>query len=1052
MKTQFRLFSVTILLVLCFLRLGENVIAQIASGVSEDSTYKKAEVLYVTTQNSAIPIAEARAMPEGTAVTVVGTVIVPTNVHYPNNWHTHIQDATGGILIFNLDGIPTTALGQRIEVTGVITTFNCDTEIRPISVTIVGNDELPVPLAKSTGQINEEAEGWLVKVSGEITGFATAGPHQTIDVNDGSGVATILIRQETSIDISSLETGTRGSFVGVAHQYDESGVCDTGYQVTPRYQTDLDIIDPQRPYHITGYVRDHTGAPVPGAIVSSEPWGLAFTDETGYYEMDMLIGGVYMVRAQVGSQSLSPEARVVVLPPSAENQNFTTLPQYGQLSGVVQERGTLQPIQNVRVSLGGDVTFTNEEGEYLLTQVLPGMHTLRVFASGYESYEIVGFNVAENDMLTKDVLLQSIQSQNYYLPYPGGVSYKCIQGVYGDFSHQEGSTWQYAFDFDMKNGDPVVAALEGRIVKVEEGFTEEQSCGNSACIDFTNHVRIRHADGSDTLYFHLNHNSVIVDEGDFVQRGEKIAESDNTGWTTSPHLDITRHKWGGWNSIPLAFADVSGDGIPQAGTTVYTSSNYPQTTTSTRDLILDDVPPRVSVELILTGIPTYTLSLRAFGYLSDVTEMKLARSDLGLEIASWSPYTTSAVWRYPVVYAQFRDGNGNLSEVVSDTVDAVGYETINASFAISPTVCVNSPITLTNQTTPFCEGCNWQWDFGNGVSSRGADPQFDFSGQSSFYGYWLPDVYTVTLSVSNAFTTTFFSRTVQALPQPSAGFTLIQDGHTITVTAENMDAASWYWTFGDGASANGRVATHTYTGATSLETYTVRLTVESHQGCTNSSYQSPSNPPIALEIDGPKAGLIGESFTFTATANVTATLPLTYVWNFGDEPIITHTGGISDAAVFSWTIPGPKTVMVTATNAGGTITATHSVTLYTPVQANFMANPTAGTVPLTVVFTNTSTGDYDSSLWDFGDGTSNTIQLPIYKYTKAGTYTVTLTVSGPGGSDMEIKTDYITVTEAPDDHYYVYLPLVLRSQTSVKTATKPLQVTSKRQTQKLYSR
>ena len=79
--------------------------------------------------------------------------------------------------------------------------------------------------------------------------------------------------------------------------------------------------------------------------------------------------------------------------------------------------------------------------------------------------------------------------------------------------------------------------------------------------------------------------------------------------------------------------------------------------------------------------------------------------------------------------------------------------------------------------------------------------------------------------------------------------------------------------------------------------------------------------------------------------------------------------------------------------------------------ANFTANVTSGVDPLTVQFTDLSTNAPTSWAWDFeNDGTvDSTEQNPIYTYSTAGTYTVNLTVSNAGGSDEEIKTDYITV-------------------------------------------
>ena len=81
-----------------------------------------------------------------------------------------------------------------------------------------------------------------------------------------------------------------------------------------------------------------------------------------------------------------------------------------------------------------------------------------------------------------------------------------------------------------------------------------------------------------------------------------------------------------------------------------------------------------------------------------------------------------------------------------------------------------------------------------------------------------------------------------------------------------------------------------------------------------------------------------------------------------------------------------------------------------PPVANFSGNPTSGNAPLTVYFTDTSTGSPTSWSWTFGDGGTSTAQNPSHQYTSANQYTVSLTATNAAGQDTETKTNYITVT------------------------------------------
>ncbi|MCK5723955.1 MAG: PKD domain-containing protein, partial [Gammaproteobacteria bacterium] len=88
-----------------------------------------------------------------------------------------------------------------------------------------------------------------------------------------------------------------------------------------------------------------------------------------------------------------------------------------------------------------------------------------------------------------------------------------------------------------------------------------------------------------------------------------------------------------------------------------------------------------------------------------------------------------------------------------------------------------------------------------------------------------------------------------------------------------------------------------------------------------------------------------------------------------------------------------------------------------PPVADFSGSPILGFTPLTVNFTDQSTGNPTSWSWDFGDDGTSSEQNPSYTYEYPGDFTVTLTAANAHGSDVETKIDYITVTDSGDTMY-----------------------------------
>lgn len=141
----------------------------------------------------------------------------------------------------------------------------------------------------------------------------------------------------------------------------------------------------------------------------------------------------------------------------------------------------------------------------------------------------------------------------YILPYQNGAEYKLIQGNNGKYGHTGAA--EFAFDFLMPVGTEVTAARAGKVVKIQETYSD-----NTKKPGEENYVLIQHDDGTFARYYHLTKNGVLVEVGGNVLAGDRIGSSGNSGASAGPHLhfDVTTgcSDWG-CQTVKVEFANAA---------------------------------------------------------------------------------------------------------------------------------------------------------------------------------------------------------------------------------------------------------------------------------------------------------------------------------------------------------------------------------------------------------------------------------------------------------------------------------------------------------------
>lgn len=145
----------------------------------------------------------------------------------------------------------------------------------------------------------------------------------------------------------------------------------------------------------------------------------------------------------------------------------------------------------------------------------------------------------------------------YRVPYGVGSTYPISQAFPSHITHTTPDS-RYAVDFALPDGTPVYAAREGIVIHARHDAFRTALA--PVMLDQANVVEILHADGTIGVYAHLHWDSIRVRIGAHVARGEYIANSGNTGFSSGPHLHfaVLRNAGGIDVSVPVQFAGLAG--------------------------------------------------------------------------------------------------------------------------------------------------------------------------------------------------------------------------------------------------------------------------------------------------------------------------------------------------------------------------------------------------------------------------------------------------------------------------------------------------------------
>lgn len=432
--------------------------------------------------------------------------------------------------------------------------------------------------------------------------------------------------------------------------------------------------------------------------------------------------------------------------------------------------------------------------------------------------------------------------------------------------------------------------------------------------------------------------------------------------------------------------------------------NFPGGTPSTsmeqNPSITYNAPGVYSVDLTVTNSSgTNTIAQTNYITVNDVPSANFTQVTNGLSVDFTNTSTNADSYSW-----DFGDGNtssetnpthnysedGNYNVVLTATNDC-GSVTSSQTVTIStlPTANFDSNVTdgcaaLSVQFNDLSSSntTSWLWSFpgGNPITSNEQNPLVIYNSAGT---------YSVTLVASNSTgdNTITLTNYITIDDVPSADFSQVINGQTVTFTNTSSNADSYSWDFGDGNTSAETNPIHTYG---SDGNYIVVLTATNNCGSVTSTQTvNVSNEPSAgfeANVTSGCASLIVQ-FTDQSSSNTTG-----WNWSFpGGNP--SSSTEQNPSVVYS--NAGTYSVTLEATNVTGNNIFTQ--TDYIFVDDVPMVSFTQIVNGLDVDFTNTSTNGNIYN-WDFGDGNTSTDFSPSHTYTTDGVYDVVLSVTNDCGT------------------------------------------------------
>jgi parallel beta-helix repeat protein len=423
-------------------------------------------------------------------------------------------------------------------------------------------------------------------------------------------------------------------------------------------------------------------------------------------------------------------------------------------------------------------------------------------------------------------------------------------------------------------------------------------------------------------------------------------------------------------------------------------------------------------------------------------------------------YTEPGVY---TVTLRVKNGAGEDYEVMNRLITVSGpLKKPAADFRATPETG-KAPLTVQFVDISTGDPIEWAWDFGDGGVS---------SDQNPVHIYTDAGTYPVTLTVQNsAGQSMLLKRNLisvsAAVTAPVAAFRVSADEGTDPLTVQFTDLSTgdptgWYWNFGDGETSHEQNPTHTYHGA---RTYTVSLQASNDGGSSVATREDMVTVSTAGDQPTPTAtttsptGPLQAQFSVDHTSgsdpltvrftDLSSGSPTGWYWNFGDgeisqdqNPTHTYHGARTYTVSLQARTADDRVVitkedMVIVTNAGSQPTVTPTVTVTAspagPLQARFSVDHTSGQDPLTVQFTDLSSGSPTGWYWNFGDGETSQDQNPTHTYHGARAYTVSLQARTADDRAVVTKEDVVIVTSAGSQ------PTVAPTATATASPAGPLQ-------------